>query len=75
MRDLAKPIARPGESIYASIVRNRSGIDAGKIDFGVRVLEIEKLCDADKIEIRNIARALYQTICDHAEIKQSRGKQ
>ena len=65
---LIKPIARAGEPIYACIVRNRSGESSGEIDFGVRVFEIDKLCDGDKRVMRNVARALYKTICDHTEI-------
>ena len=61
--DLRQPIARAGEPIYASIVRNRSGIDAGCIDYGCRMDAISALCDGDKQDIVDIAHALYETIC------------
>jgi len=72
--DLTTPIARKGESIYASIHRRRSGIDAGCIDMGVRSFEIEKLCDADKQDICNTALAVYETICNHAGMKSAHDK-
>jgi hypothetical protein len=55
-------IAREGETEYASIHRNRSGQDAGCIDFGVRVAAVEALCEADKQELRSTVRALYDTV-------------
>jgi len=70
--DLTKPIARMGEPIYASIIRNRSGMDSGSIDMGVRVLEIEELCDADKQAICNTAFALYESVCRHTGKKVDR---
>lgn len=32
------PIARTGEQQFACILRNRSGVDAGEIDFGARFI-------------------------------------
>lgn len=46
--DLTLPIARSGEQQFACIMRNRSGMDAGEIDMGVRVFSIAKLCDGEK---------------------------
>jgi hypothetical protein len=60
---LCEPIARGGEPIYASIVRNRSGIDSGCIDYGCRVIAIEELCDGDKQDIADTAYALYESVC------------
>ena len=60
---LTEPIARGGESIYASIVRNRSGIDSGCIDFGLRTFVVEKLSEGDKQDIADAAFALYESIC------------
>ena len=69
---LNEPIARGGESIYASIVRNRSGIDSGCIDYGLRIFEVQKLREGDKQDIANTAFALYESICraagKHAEL-------
>ncbi len=69
MRDPTKPIARGGEPIYASIIRNQSGVDSGNIDFGARVFAIEKLSDTDQQDICDIAYALYLTICRYTEKK------
>ena len=60
---LCEPIARGGEPIYASIVRNRSGMDSGCIDYGCRVTAVEELCDGDKQDIANTAYALYESVC------------
>ncbi len=60
---MCEPIARHGEPIYASIMRNRSGIDSGRIDYGCRVFEIAKLCDGDKQDIADTAYALYESVC------------
>ena len=59
---LLDPIARSGEPTYASIVRNRSGIDSGEIDFGLRTSAVKELSDGDKQEIANTAFALYESI-------------
>ena len=63
VRALYTPIAREGEPIYASIIRNRSGMDAGHIDYGCRMDAIADLCDAEKQDIVDIAYALYENIC------------
>jgi hypothetical protein len=65
MMNLTLPIARSGEPIYASIIRNRSGVDSGDIDYGARVFEIEKLSEGDKQDICDTAYALYKTICQY----------
>jgi len=72
--DLTSPIARSGEPTYASIIRNRSGMDAGEIDFGARVFHIEELSDYDKQSICDTAYALYETICRHTEKKAKNDK-
>jgi len=63
--DLTLPIARSGEQQFACIMRNRSGIDAGEIDMGVRVFSIQNLSDYDKQSICDTAYAMYKTICDY----------
>jgi len=60
---LCTKIARSGEPIYASIMRNRSGIDSGCIDYGCRVCAIGDLDDADKQDIADTAFALYESVC------------
>ncbi len=62
-KELMLPIARTGEPIYASIVRNRSGVDSGEIDYGCRVFDIEELSGSDKQSICDTAYALYRSIC------------
>lgn len=64
--DYTTPIARPGEQQFAAIVRNRSGMDSGCIDFGLRELsywpsEAQDFCDT--------AFALYRAICDQTGLK------
>lgn len=60
--DYTLPIARNGEQQFAAIVRNRSGIDAGEIDMGVR--DVTHLCDAEQQEIVNTAYVIYETLCE-----------
>lgn len=67
MNELCKPIARTGEPIYVSIIRNRSGMDVGDIDFGLRVGAVEKLSDRDKKDIVDVAYLLYEGVCNAAE--------
>ena len=59
--DYTLPIGKPGEQQFALIQRNRSGFDAGEIDFGLRDCTI--LCEAEQQDIVDIAFALYQSIC------------
>lgn len=60
---LCAPIAKTGEQIFASIIRNRSGMDSGCIDYGCRTAAIVGLCDGEKQDITNTAFALYQSVC------------
>lgn len=57
-----KPIAREGETEFASIHRNRSGHDAGCIDFGIRVSLIEDLSPAEKGELARTSQAMNDAI-------------
>lgn len=59
--DYTQPIARSGEQQFACILRNRSGHDAGCIDYGLRDCTI--LCEAEQQEVCDTAFALYQSIC------------
>lgn len=61
--DLTTPIARGGEPIYASIMRNRSGFDSGEIDYGHRVEATAALGEHDKQSITDTAYALYESVC------------
>jgi len=61
---MCEKIARDGEPIYASIIRNRSGIDAGDIDYCIRVSEISKLSKRDRQMIVNVAYEMYESICN-----------
>lgn len=60
--DYLRPIAREGEAQFACIMRNRSGIDSGCIDFGLR--SVTHLSHPEQQEVCDIAYALYQAICD-----------
>lgn len=59
--DYTIPIARVGEEQFAAIKRNRSGFDAGEIDFALRSLD--DLGEYDKQQITDTAFGLYQAIC------------
>ena len=59
--DFTQPIARHGEPIFASIIRNRSGIDAGEIDYAYRSPK-KIFCDQDKEDIATTALLLYESI-------------
>ena len=60
---LCVPIARTGEQIFASIIRNRSGMDSGCIDYACRTIAIEELYEGEKQDIADTAFALYQSVC------------
>lgn len=55
-------IAREGEQEFAAIMRNRSGHDAGCIDYGVRVELVANLSAAEKKEIVRTSEALTENI-------------
>lgn len=59
--DYTSPIARTGEQQFACILRNRSGISSGEIDFGARF--IYDLCDADQQSAVDSAFAVYEKWC------------
>lgn len=59
-------IARDGETEFAAIVRNRSGVDSGEIDFGLKHGEIiDSLSDHDKQSLVDTAYALARA-CEEA---------
>lgn len=58
MTDYTKRIAREGEQEFATIIRNRSGISSGEIDFGAR--SIDELCDYDKMRVVDCCLLLYE---------------
>ena len=59
--DYTTPIARTGEQQFACIMRNRSGVSSGEIDFGARF--IDRLCDGDQQSAVNSAFAIYEKWC------------
>ena len=59
--DYTTPIARKGEQQFACILRQRSGVSAGEIDFGLRDCTI--LGEAEQQDVCDVAFALYQSIC------------
>jgi hypothetical protein len=60
--DYMTPIARSGEQQFACILRNRSGFDAGNIDFGLR--HLGDLPASEQQDVCDIAYALYRAVCD-----------
>lgn len=58
--DYTLPMARTGEPQYAIIVRNRSGIDAGLIDYGLR--DLTHLGDGGQSAVDAIF-GLYRAAC------------
>lgn len=64
-------IARAGETEFAAIVRNRSGQDAGEIDFGLKTGPvIDDMSDADKQQLVDTAYSLAAA-CELATGKQA----
>lgn len=60
-------IAREGEQEFAAIKRNRSGFDAGCIDYGLRVQMVENLAPAEKKELLKTAEALVSSIRNYCQ--------
>jgi hypothetical protein len=60
--DFTQPIARSGEQQFGAIVRNRSGIDAGSVDFSARM--IGELCEGDQQDCVEMAYCLYESFCN-----------
>lgn len=58
--DYTQPIARTGEQQFGCILRNRSGFDAGKIDFGAR--DCSGVPDADHQAIVDAVFALQAKV-------------
>lgn len=65
--DYTLPIARPGEQQFACIMRNRSGFDAGEIDFGLR--DLAYLSPGEQRDITETAYALYRIVCKQTGLK------
>lgn len=61
-------IAREGETEYAAIMRMRSGMDAGNIDFGCRVQLVADLHPLERKDIIATAAALHESICENTEM-------
>ena len=68
--DYTTPIARAGEQQFACILRNRSGIDSGRIDFGARF--IDELCETDQRDAVNMAYAVYAKWRDETGFRANR---
>lgn len=58
-------IAREGETEYASIHRNRSGQDAGNLDYGIAVEAVEKLSEVEKRELVAVAYLLARNLREY----------
>ena len=68
-RDYTAPIARTGEEQFACILRQRSGIDAGNIDMGVR--DIDHLPPTEQQDVVNTAYLIYEAYCQRTEMLQN----
>jgi hypothetical protein len=64
---LAEPIARTGEPIYASIQRERSGVDSGVISPRARIMAVEELCDEDQKDIVSASLILLEMVLDNTK--------
>ena len=64
------PIARTGEQQFACIMRNRSGMDSGEIDFGARF--IDHLCPGDQQAAVDAAFAVYEKWCRESGMRARR---
>lgn len=62
-----KPIPREGEQQFASIHRNRSGENAGGIDYGIRVADIDNLSPAEKDELLRTSAAMHECIKEYCK--------
>lgn len=60
-------IAREGEPEFAAIMRERSGQDAGRISYGIRVAAIEDLSPAEKTELLGTAEAMLSSIREYCQ--------
>ena len=67
--DYTNPIARTGEPQFACVLRNRSGISSGEIDFGARF--IDHLSDGEQQDAIEAVYSIYQKWC-HETGKKSR---
>jgi hypothetical protein len=59
--DYTLPIARTGEQQFGCILRQRSGVSAGEIDFALRDCTV--LSDADQQDACDCAYMMYESIC------------
>lgn len=60
------PIARSGEPQYACVMRDRSGIDAGMLNFGLR--DLTHLGDEGQSAVDTIY-ALYRAACNQTGLR------
>lgn len=58
---------REGEPIYAALVRNRSGQDAGEIDYRLNVAAVENLPQGEKQELMETALALVENLRQYCD--------
>ena len=67
-----KPIARTGEQQFACILRNRSGVSSGEIDFGARF--IDHLSDSEQQTAIDCVYAVYEKWCSETGKRSTRDK-
>jgi len=66
------PIARSGEQQFACIMRNRSGVSSGEIDFGARF--VDELSEVDQQDAIEAAYSVYLKWCRECGKKSKRDK-
>lgn len=66
------PIAREGEQQFACILRNRSGIDSGEIDFGARFIDV--LSEGEQQDAIEAVYSVYLKWCSECGKKSNRDK-
>lgn len=64
------PIAKTGEQQFACVLKNRSGVSAGEIDFGARF--IDALSDGDQQDAIEAAYSIYLKWCRETGKKSKR---
>ena len=70
MEGYLSPIAKAGEQQFACILRNRSGISSGEIDFGARFINV--LSDGDQQDAIESVYSVYLKWCDETGKKSRR---
>lgn len=58
-------LACEGETEYAVVKCNRSGQDAGEIDYAIDVDKVESLTPCERTELCTVVRHLYEALLSY----------